>query len=300
MSFYREKPANQGVGKVPGIIHHASKLFDPAFVRDQTARMLARHHAAGPFAFGGSLDPRDRASEMFVPDWVIDEVRAQARFEPMLTDVYNPERTPRAFKTLPRRANVALAYRDLCEDLDDRPKVIISATEKHMVAADMMIAEAVASVASTAGPDVQVICLIDGEKFHWDRRFYQRKYRALMLDITRFRREYQLEDWYLSLRHAALRAVRNPRRPGFWLRFLSSPVHGVQPADLRGGQGHTIRQRRAKRRSDRRCTDEYRKRLRPVRDHHWQARTRVGILARVRPLHGRAELRCAADVSRRS
>ncbi len=196
VSFYREKPANQGVGKVPGIIHPASRLFEPAFVREQTARMLARHHATGPFAFGGSLDPRDRASEVFVPDWVIDEVRQQARFEPMLTDVFNPERTPRNFKTLPRRANVALAYRDLCEDLDERPKVIISITEKHLAAADMITAEAVASVAATAGPDVQVVCLVEGEKFHWDRRLNLRKYGALVLDVTRFRREYQLEEWY--------------------------------------------------------------------------------------------------------
>jgi len=196
VSFYREKPANQGVGKVPGIIHPASKLFAPSVVREQTARMLARHHATGPFAFGGALDPRDRASEVFVPDWVIEEVRQQARFEPMLTDVFNPERTPRLFKTLPRRANVALAYRDLCEDLDDRPKIIISATEKNIVAADMIIAETVASVASIAGPDVQVICLVDGDKFHWDRRLYLRKYGAVMLDVTRYRREYQLEDWY--------------------------------------------------------------------------------------------------------
>ena len=196
VSFYREKPPNQGVGKVPGIIHHASKLFAPAFVREQTARMLARHHATGPFAFGGSLDPRDRASETFVPGWVIDEVRAQARFEPMLTELYNPERTPRMYKTLPRRANVALAYRDLCEDLDDRPKVIVSVTEKHLVAADMIVAETVASVVATVGADVQVICLVDGEKFHWDRRLYLRKHGALVLDITGFRREYQLEDWY--------------------------------------------------------------------------------------------------------
>jgi hypothetical protein len=196
VSFYREKPANQGVGKVPGIIHPASKLFAPALVREQTARMLARHHATGPFAFGGSLDPRDRASEVFVPEWVIEEVRQQARFEPMLTDVFNPERTPRNFKTLPRRANVALSYRDLCEDLDDRPKIVISATEKHLAAADMIIAETVATVVAAAGPDVQVICLVEGEKFHWDRRLYMRKYSALMLDVTRFRREYQLEEWY--------------------------------------------------------------------------------------------------------
>jgi Glycosyl transferase family 2 len=196
VSFYREKPANEGVGKVPGIIHHASRLFDPDFVRANSEQMLSRHHAVGPYAFGSSFDARDRTQEGFVPGWVIDDVRAQSAFEPMLTDLYDTERTPRTFKTLPRQANVGLAWRDLCEDLDARPKIVISATEKHMVAADMTIAEIVAGVVAAAGPDVQVICLVDGDKFHWDRRLYLRKYGAVMIDVTEFRRQYRLEDWY--------------------------------------------------------------------------------------------------------
>lgn len=196
VSFYREKPANQGVGKVPGIIHHPSRLFEPDFVRENSQQMLARHHAAGPYAFGASFDWRDRTHEGFVPGWVIDEVRAQSAFEPLLTDLYNVERTPRVFKTLPRQANVGLAWRDLCEHLDARPKIVISATEKHLVAADLVITEVVAGVVAQAGPQAQVICLVDGEKFHWDRRVFLRKYGALMIDITEFRREYRLEDWY--------------------------------------------------------------------------------------------------------
>jgi glycosyltransferase involved in cell wall biosynthesis len=193
VSFYREKEG--GVGKIPGVIHPPSKLFDPEYVREDTRIRISKDQAARQYPFGSTLHARDLAREGHVPKWVYGEIRRQAVFEPLLTDLFDQQATPPAFRTHSRMPGMAIAYRLFCEWIDLRPKVLLSLPAAGIPMLDRFIEEIATAFMSASGNAFQLVIIIDKvESKAWADVLWV-KYSALTVCCTELVTRYSIPLW---------------------------------------------------------------------------------------------------------
>ncbi len=194
LTLYREKEPHLGVGKVPGVIHHGSNLFSRDRVLSLHATRIEKDSLGGAafprYAALHQLDPRESSRS---PDWVVDEIRQLAAFEPMVTDLLEKDR---GYDLLPVRMNASRALVALCELLDEREKVYVFFDEEEIYGADVVIDLTLKELRRKYDSRYEIVIIYKPYSLLLDEKYLLEKFDAKIIDLGRFRGDYRLEDWY--------------------------------------------------------------------------------------------------------
>jgi hypothetical protein len=196
--FYRLKPAADSLGLTPGMIHHRSPLFDPEHVRD-TYRRLSQHGPVGRAAINAAtaIEIKNLAAEVYPPEWVWNETKKQAIFEPLLTDLYSMPAAEKRLRPPRLSSNVSWAYRKICENLRSTNTILLFLSEDNIRGADYFIEKVVESARLHFGEEVQIIVVLDEKSFSVVSGYFWDRYNAKVVSVSQLRTVDRLEDWYL-------------------------------------------------------------------------------------------------------
>ena len=197
--FYRMKPPSLSLGMTGGLVHKASRLYEPAIVRAMTAQR-ARGAAEDPRSLPAPETPhlRQRA-----PDWVNEHALDQARVDAQLVEVARTEHlgAPNAY-TFPPRIHYGAAefYRRAAPSLEGSKRKIAlfwgaNARFGGGYFLDRMIESTIASY-----PGRQIVVFCEADSLVSDAvstRFDPEK--VCVLDYGAARAQFQIPAHYLAM-----------------------------------------------------------------------------------------------------
>lgn len=198
--FYRVKPPAQSLGMTGGLVHKASRLYEPSTVKALTKRAGSRGAAERPRVAQQPELPRLRQS---APEWVAAQALDQTRVEAQLVQVARVARAggPRAH-TFPPRTHYGAAefYRRAAPRLaDPRRKVALFWGENSRMGGSHLLERMIEAVA-VAFPGRQVVLFSESDALVGE--LMEERFAAdgiVALDFAAARTSFQIPSHYLAM-----------------------------------------------------------------------------------------------------